>query len=193
KWERMIRHVRAAAKATGRRCRIQMDLAGPHTRVLNAHLPAPARRVVKGTRILLHASAGPSARGVAFAADCSVPELLDQLAPGASVWINDGHIGAKVVEQCDGGVVVEVFHARAKGEKFRDNMGLNFPDTAVKVSPLTRKDLADLDFICTHADLLGYSFVQEPEDMDALLAQLRARRRLRPRGRPLGIVAKIET
>jgi hypothetical protein len=55
-------------------------------------------------------------------------------------------------------------------------MALNFPETDLHISPLTEKDLADLDFIVRHADLVGYSFVQRPEDVSVLLGELDARR-----------------
>jgi pyruvate kinase len=121
-----------------------------------------------------------------------LPEALDPLDLGTSVWLNEGRIGAKVIERSSEGVELEVFRARQKGEKFRDDMGINFPETTVHAKAITEKDVANLDFICAQADILGYSFVQEPGEMDELFAELAARRRLRRTGRPLGIVAKIE-
>jgi hypothetical protein len=35
------------------------------------------------------------------------------------------------------------------------------------LSPLSEKDLQDLDFACTHADLIGFSFVETLADMDS--------------------------
>jgi pyruvate kinase len=69
--------------------------------------------------------------------------------------------------------------------------GLNFPDTPIDVPALTRKDLDDLDIVARNADLIGYSFVQTPDDMDRLIAELG---KLLPdsRRRQLAIVAKIE-
>ena len=72
-------------------------------------------------------------------------------------------------------------------------MGLNFPDTFMQVDPLTAKDLTDLDFICREADLVGYSFVQEPEEMDRLVGEIRRRSAASKGKSPLGIIAKIET
>ena len=51
-------------------------------------------------------------------------------------------------------------HAVFKAEK-----GLNFPDTDLGLCPLTAKDLKDLDFVCRHADMVGYSFVETVEAM----------------------------
>jgi pyruvate kinase len=72
-------------------------------------------------------------------------------------------------------------------------MALNFPGTDLHIPSLTEKDLTDLDFIVCHADLVGYSFVQRPEDVSVLLGELDARRARFDRKTKLGIVAKIET
>ena len=52
------------------------------------------------------------------------------------------------------------------------------------------KDRADLAFVAGHADAIGYSFVQRPEDVDQLLAALAPLRRGLP---PLPLMLKIET
>jgi pyruvate kinase len=50
-----------------------------------------------------------------------------------------------------------------------------------------------LDFISQHADAVGYSFVQEPKDMDNLAEEIARRASLRRGLKPLGVIAKIET
>jgi len=67
---------------------------------------------------------------------------------------------------------------------------LNFPDTDLGVSPLTAKDLSDLDFVCRHANMVGYSFVETAADIGLLQTELAKRRVDCDR---LGLVAKIET
>ncbi len=81
----------------------------------------------------------------------------------------------------------------SRGEKFRSDMAINFPGTDLHISPLTEKDLVDLDFVVRHADLVGYSFVQRPADISVLLGELDARRARFGRKTKVGIVAKIET
>ena len=53
---------------------------------------------------------------------------------------------------------------------------------------MTEKDLNDLQFIATHADLVGYSFVKSATDVQELQKQLALLG-----GKDLGIVLKIET
>ena len=54
--------------------------------------------------------------------------------------------------------------------------------------PLTEQNLQGLPFIVTYADLVGYSFVRNPEDVAALQSRPAALN-----ARSLGIVLKIET
>jgi len=192
-WKAMIRNVRRAASQTECSCPILMDLTGPRARTGEVHLASPERRVRRGDRILLLCRHAFDFKKVPFQAVCSLPELLPQLRVDATVMFNEGKIGTRVVTEGEEAVELEVFQARTKGERFRSDIGLNFPDTCVRANPLTAKDLVDLDFVCRHADLVGYSFVQEPQEMDELVDELRRRSRTRKHKKPLGVIAKIET
>jgi Pyruvate kinase len=55
---------------------------------------------------------------------------------------------------------------------------------------LTPSDLANLDFVCRHADMVGYSFVETAADIELLQGEM-AKRRSDWDG--WGLVAKIET
>ena len=187
-WAQMIAHIRTAEQELGKPCRILMDIAGPKCRI--ASLRAPEKfRAHRGDHIFLAAKVDPAAHGPITIAP-SFPQILDQLEVGAEVWINDGKIGANVVSKSKGHAELEVFSARAKGERLKLEKGLNFPTTALDLSPLTEKDFVDLDFVAQHADLIGFSFVQKPSDVELLQDHLAARRG----GRPLQpIILKIET
>ena len=62
-----------------------------------------------------------------------MPEILDFLAFGTLVYIDDGKIRTTVVDTqyplADGnyGFLLEVTHAPPKGAKLRSEKGLNFP------------------------------------------------------------------
>jgi pyruvate kinase len=165
-----------------------MDIAGPKCRI--ASLRAPEKfRAHRGDHFVLATKVDPSAKG-SIAIAPNFPQIIDQLEVGAEVWINDGRIGARVVAKTKGQVELEVFSARAKGERLKVEKGLNFPTTELKLSPLTEKDFADLDFVALHADIVGFSFVQEPSDVELLQDHLAARRGERS---PQPILLKIET
>lgn len=88
-----------------------------------------------------------------------------------------------------GKALLRVVHTPPKGFKLRPEKGVNLPDTPWPREPLTPKDLADLDFVAQHADLVGYSFVEEAGDVERLLAELASRKPQRLRG----LVLKVET
>ena len=115
-------------------------------------------------------------------------EILAALRPGMAVWIDDGKIGTLIEELTEQGVLLRVTHARSKGTLVQSDKGVNFPDTELSLPALTDKDLHDLDFICQHADIIGYSFVQSQQDMERLLLEMQHRD-----AGQLPIIAKIET
>jgi pyruvate kinase len=120
----------------------------------------------------------------------SFPDVLDRLRPGLSVWINDGRIRCRIVEPCRDGWVLEVTGAREKGERLKPEKGIGLPGQDLGLPALSEADLEDLAFIVQHADLVGYSFVQRPEDVALLDTQIVT---LRPDTSPLPLVLKIET
>ena len=121
---------------------------------------------------------------------CSLPEAVEQLEPGATVWYDEGKIGATVRDKHEAGAVLQVDHAPPGGARLKAGKGLNFPNTELRLSPLTRKDLRDLDVAARYADLIGYSFVQRREDVKLLQDELAGRAE---RPERIGLIAKIET
>jgi pyruvate kinase len=188
-WSAMIEHVRRAEAETGQSCNVLMDLAGPKPRIGVALAPKAKHLVFRGDTVLLTRDRPTTSKSTYFQANCTLPEVLDQLEVGATVWIDDGHVGARVASITDEGVLLRITHAALKGSKLRPDKGVNFPDTHVKLCPLTEKDFQDLDFVATYADIVGYSFVQDPADIELLQRELAARS---PERIP-AIVAKIET
>ena len=114
--------------------------------------------------------------------------ILAELKAGAAVWIDDGKIGAVVESLSDHGALLRITHARSKGTLLRPDKGVNFPDTELTLPSLTTKDLDDLDFVCQHANIVAYSFVQDGD------AMLQLQNELNKRGtNTMPIIAKIET
>ncbi len=191
-WRQMIAHAKRAEMAIGRRLRVLMDLAGPKIRTAEVRHSDGRKRLVIGDRLLLcrHGLVTGS-DAPEFQATCTLPRLFDFLAPGQRVFVDDGRLGGKIERLGSDGAVVVIHHAAPDGVKLKPEKGLNFPDTALHVPALTAKDLADLETVANGADLVGYSFVQTPEDIAALQAALAE---VAPdRWRQLAVVAKIET
>jgi len=119
---------------------------------------------------------------------CTLSSAIDKLKVGQPVWIDDGKLGAMVESISKKGALLRITQAKASGVKIGCDKGINFPETDLNLSPLSQKDLTDLDFACTHADLVGFSFVESQQDMEFLMAELAKRN-----ASELPIVAKIET
>jgi pyruvate kinase len=189
-WAAMIANIRAAERDTGRHCRVLMDLAGPKIRTQEVLIPVKRKTVRAGDRILLTFGTPAEHPDFPFQASCATPEALRQVASGAAVSIKDGLIVGRVEAVRPEGLEMVVTRTPPEGQPLDRHKGINFPDTALELSPLTDVDLKDLDFVAANADIVSYSFVQRPQDIARLQEELEARRPGLP---PLPIVAKIET
>jgi len=196
-WESTINNIHRAEQETGKSCKIMMDLAGLKIRTGNVIAPHSKKRVFKGDRIIMSRCELKHTHGEYFQTCCTAPEILDLLQVDTPIYIDDGKIRTRVVDTNyqlpDGkvGLLLEVINVSPKGIKLKPEKGLNFPNTVLPLSPLTKKDLIDLDFVATHADIIGYSFVQRAADIEQLQQELDRRLGELPT-RP-AIVAKIET
>ena len=188
-WRKMANHVRAAGQAVGRDIRVLMDIAGPKIRTGVVEALRKGRLEV-GDRIRLVADGKPRPdEDVPFSAAVSLSEIVTRLSVGDRVRYDDGKLEGVVESTAGHEAVLRVIHTKAGGTKLKAEKGLNLPDTELDLSPLTVKDDADLAAVLECADMLGYSFVSRPEDID-LLDEALARHG--ERQRPLGLIAKIE-
>ncbi len=187
-WAELAAQVRRAAAETGRPCRVCFDLCGPRSRVESTTVAEDAR-LVRGESVLMTPGPVPVSAEWPHQFQCSLAEVFPALEEGAAVWINDGKLGLTVERTVEEGVLLRVTQAREKGEHLRLHRALNFPGTELALDPLTEKDLGDLDAIVPLADIVGYSFVQRPEDIAGLQGELEKR----GADPGLALIAKIET
>lgn len=208
-WAAMLRTLRTVEDelGLGRRLKVLMDLGGPKVRTVRPAKEEKDLYYVGDKFLLVHAvdddmpqdgdantpkkRKAKKRKGALPTVGCTLRSALEQLAVGERVYIDDGLIGARVVEIGEEGAVCEIYQAPSKGRKIRASKGLNFPDTKFSVVPLTDKDRNDLDFVAQHADLVGYSFVQSENDVMLLIDEL-AQRASSNRPSP-ALVLKIET
>jgi pyruvate kinase len=191
-WLAMIRSVRAAEKRLGRECRVLMDLCGPRVRTVSV-LSRGGRELVPGDRLLVRSTApDEGVLSPPFQVECTPASILTHLKVGSRILIDEGKIEATVERITADGVVAEVIRTPPGGAQLKPEKGLNFPGTDLHLPALTEKDRADLDTIVAHADLIGYSFVQDESDIESLWRELKPR--LKHFGRPVpGLILKIET
>ncbi len=120
---------------------------------------------------------------------CTAPEIFDSIMPGEKLLFDDGKI-AGVVSQADPEQLeIEILYAKPGGSSLRADKGINLPQSQLRISGLTAKDREDLKFIAHHADVVNFSFVNSPEDVQDLLAEIES---LEATNR-LGVILKIET
>jgi pyruvate kinase len=131
---------------------------------------------------------------------CTLPEIFDDVQPGERIFFDDGKIGGVVRSVAPDAIRIQITQACDGGTRLRGDKGINLPDSSLRLSALTEKDLADLPFVVLHADLVGFSFVRLPEhvvELERRLAELKGGQSGQSgqdrQGRQLGIVLKIET
>jgi pyruvate kinase len=193
-WGAMVAAIRAEAARTGRRLPVSMDLGGPKFRVTEILSGKKAggekREFAAGDRFAL-LRAGSEAPKEMFAAVLSHEALVEALHVGSQVSIDDGKLWARVIELTAQGAVLEVLRAPARGGRIKVEKGVNLPGADLRVAALTPDDLAALDFVVGHADIVSFSFVQTTADVQALLAEMQ--RRAGPGIDLPAVVLKIET
>ncbi len=149
--------IRALEGETGRPIAILQDLQGPKIRV----------GLIKDGKIQV--AAGESVRfvlgreeGGREAIPLPHPEIFKAIMPGAALLIDDGRVRLEAVS-----LEAETIEARVVvGGTISNRKGVNLPDTALDLSPLTAKDRDDLAFgLELGVDFVALSFVQKPADL----------------------------
>jgi len=120
---------------------------------------------------------------------CTYPELFGVVRKGESIYFDDGKIGGEIIETREESFVVQINRTKTDGSRLQTDKGINLPETQMLQKGLTTKDLGDLQFIASNADVVNYSFVNNKEDVESLLNELE---KLGVLGK-LGIILKIET
>jgi pyruvate kinase len=189
-WHCMAGNVRTAAEAQGVGVRVLMDIAGPKIRTAAVASFGKKAHMAAGDQLRLLA-AGPATADAEhpFVAVASLPETVRRLTPGDRLRYNDGKAEGVVEAIETDAATIRLTKVKTGGVRLKPEKGLNLPDTALGLSPLTAKDEADLAAIVADADMVGYSFVSHADDIDLLEARLAA---LGEAGAQLGLVAKIE-
>ncbi len=154
------------------------DLQGPKLRVGEiAGGPIQLKTGVTFTLTTRHVPGDAAIVGVDF------PDLPDSVQPGARILLNDGMIELRVLSVDKTDVVTQVIN----GGELSSHKGINLPGLPLKISALTDKDRADLEFaIEQRVDYVALSFVRHAEDVMEL------KRLMAGRGATIPVIAKIE-
>ena len=172
---RRLAAVRALEEESGQPVGILLDLQGPKLRVgAFAH---GSVQLAAGQDFRLDLLAEP---GGVERVSLPHPEVLECLAPGATLLLNDGRIRLQVVERGADFALTRVI----VGGELSDRKGVNVPGVTLPLSALTEKDREDLAFgLELGVDWVALSFVQRPRDIDELRERVEGR---------AGIMTKLE-
>ena len=108
------------------------------------------------------------------------PEIFKSVKKNTKVLIDDGKILLNIIGVNSEKITTEVLN----GGKISNMKGVNIPDTLIKMSSLTKKDIKDLEFcLDLSLDYVALSFVQKAKDLIDLKKHI---------GSQTGIMAKFE-
>ena len=174
----VVKRIRDAERATGRRVAIMADLPGPKMR-LGKIAPEPIQ-LVPGDRFTL---TNEDITGDARRVSMSFEPLPRVVKPGNRLFLNDGLVQL-VVDRIAGN---DVECTVAVGGELRSRKGLNLPGIDLGISAFTEHDRACLEFaLGAGVDAVSQSFVERAGDIEAVRA---AAAKI---GRHPFVIAKIE-
>jgi len=199
-WDRMLDRIIGAGNSLSHDVTVFMDLPGPKIRVENIFITngnADGYDQVGSVSLLKeeclelmketdsHRLQDPG-RFENKVVTVMLPQILDDLKVGHPIFFDDGAIEGKVISKSSMGAVIEIVKVTKK--KLRTGKGINLPDTHLSLPSLTDNDIELLPYACKNADIIGYSFVRTPGDVQLLYAKLS-----NLGDKDTGVVFKIET
>ena len=173
--EKRLKTIRALERKTGRPIAVMMDLQGPKLRV--GCFADDAVELITGAEFRLDMS---DKKGDITRVNLPHPEIFKALKTGSKLLLDDGKICLKVEQYGNDYAITKII----VGGKLSDRKGVNVPGVILPISPLTKKDLVDMEFgLNAGVDWCALSFVQRPEDI------IEARKLIKGRA---AIIAKLE-
>ncbi len=167
--------IREVEKDVGRPIAVLGDLQGPKLRV-GTFAKGPIE-LHAGQKFRLDLNEAP---GDEHRVRLPHPEIFAAVTVGSDLLLDDGKVRLRIVSKGDDFVETVV----VTGHKLSDRKGVNVPDAILELSPLTKKDRADLEVALEMGvDWIALSFVQRPQDI------LEARKLI---GNRAAILAKLE-
>lgn len=112
-WTEMIAYIRAAEAEFGREVRVEMDVVGKKVRI-NQISTKEKIRLKRHDQFFL-TSTLDNWNASLPAVTVSHPQLIEQLTPGETIWIDDGKLEACVTMKGKQSVLLEVKNASKKG------------------------------------------------------------------------------
>jgi pyruvate kinase len=118
---------------------------------------------------------------------CTLPEIFNDLQVGEPIFFDDGKIEGIIENVNDKELDVKITYAKDTGSKLKADKGINLPKSDIKISGLTQKDKADMEFVLDYSDSVNFSFVNDENDVAELHNLFMEKQK------SVGIILKIET
>lgn len=151
-----ILRIREASKELGKEVAILQDISGPKVRIGKM---TGGLKLFKGDTVILAKEKDENNPKVL---DISYPLIVDMVNIGEEVFFADGTIRTVVVDKEEDKLHLKLLN---DGE-LSSHKGVNFPQTKISISAITKKDEEDLAFGATHdIDIVALSFVQNADDI----------------------------
>ena len=170
-----VYHIRQYEKRLGRPIAILGDLQGPKIRIGNFRNSSVILKDNQKFNLDLNQKPGDVSRVL-----LPHPEIFKSVKKNNKILIDDGKIILNVNSVNTERIITEVIN----GGRISNKKGVNIPETFIKVSSLTNKDIKDLE-LCLNLslDYVALSFVQKAKDLIELKKHT---------GEQTGIMAKFE-
>ena len=150
-------HIRQYEKRIGRPIAILGDLQGPKIRIGKFKNPFYILKEGEKFRLDLNPDLGCNKRVY-----LPHPEIFNSVKKNSEILIDDGKIKLHVNKVQSNKIETEIIN----GGNISNNKGVNIPKTFIKLSPLTKKDLKDLELaLDLSLDYVALSFVQKSQDI----------------------------
>lgn len=177
---RRARAVRKAATQAKREIGLIADLQGPKIRL--ACFRNHSVEIKEGALFLIDTECSPD-QGDRERVNVSYKQLPEDVVPGDTLLIDDGHVVLKV-KHVSGPIIETTVEA---GGRLSDHKGLNRQGGGLSAPALTDKDRNDLRHAVKQGvDYIAVSFPRSAADIEE------ARKLVQDAGSDIGIIAKIE-
>lgn len=194
-WKKMVESIQSVEKETSQKIQIYIDLSGPKLRTSKiAHKDKEGKikdyiSIKTGDKIILTKASDfkdkPVFKKSKKVVEVVLEQVVDETQIGDFLLFDDGMIKSKVIEKNEHYLVLKI--TECYKTKLGSYKGINLPNTKLSLPALTTQDLEVLPFACEYADIIGYSFVRNNEDVRQLYEALQ-----KNNAKDVGIVFKIE-
>jgi pyruvate kinase len=175
----LIKSVREQAAKNRHYVAVLQDLCGPKVRI--GEFPNGSVELCDSAELILKHKGEEEASANLVYVEAFDPALV--IKPGDKILLSDGQIVLSAISLEEDAVRCRI----DSGGQLRSRSGISVPDSNLSLSPLTEKDLKDLEWTKENdPDYVALSFVSSADDVRLL------REELLKRGCHTKIVAKIE-